>query len=51
MNKLYYIVDLTNKYMTRIARGLDCAHDVCHDLNQRRPDARFTVRHSPIYKD
>jgi hypothetical protein len=45
----YYIVDMTNKYMTRTAFSYTEAIDVCHDLNKRRPDARFSIRKGDIY--
>lgn len=46
---VYRIQDLNNKYMTRTSYNYADALDICHDLNKRRPDARFTVRKGDIY--
>lgn len=45
----YYIIDMTNKYMTRTALSYDEAVRICHDLNKRRPDARFSIRKGDFY--
>ena len=49
MPNIYYIQDLNKKYLTRTCTKYLDALAVCHDLNQRRPDARFTVRRGDIY--
>lgn len=49
MPMIYYIQDLNKKYLTRACTTYLDALETCHDLNQRRPDARFTIRKGDIY--